>query len=123
MNTPTPGKWDVASDSYGNVRHSKKACVFVSEGPKIAAQIANWNDALLIAASKEMYLALMGMNHMGGDDRGGYCICPLNNGNAPHAKHSTGCQIARYALAKALNRTYATGELLPDAFKDWPTAW
>lgn len=45
--------------------------------------------------------ALWEMNHMGGDDRGGYCICPCADGSAPDKKHSSGCVDARAALAKA----------------------
>lgn len=121
----TGGNWHVACDSYGKVRHSKKACVFttvrgLSGGDLIvtvAARIPCWTDAKLIAAAKEMLSALEGLNHMGGDKRGGYCICPVHNGTAPHAEHSSNCQDARYAIAKAHGRVYADGELLPDAFK------
>lgn len=42
---------------------------------------------------------LEAMNHMGGDERGGYCICPLNDGSAPDHKHATICADARRALA------------------------
>jgi hypothetical protein len=61
----TPGTWDFASDSYGKVRHSRKACVFTtlttSKGDQlvtIAARIPNWADARLMAASKDLYTAL-----------------------------------------------------------------
>jgi hypothetical protein len=48
-----------------------------------------------------MLYALVGMNHMGGDDRGGYCICPLHDGSAPDEKHATSCADARIAIRKA----------------------
>lgn len=61
----TPGNWDFACDSYGKVRHSKKACIYsnVTEpgGDRlvtVAARVENWDDARLMAASKEMYAAL-----------------------------------------------------------------
>ena len=38
------------------------------------------------------------MNHMGGDERGGYCICPLNDGSAPDSRHASGCADARALL-------------------------
>lgn len=65
--TYTPGPWNVACDSYGRVRHSKKACVYVvlrdTKGvetiTKVAAQIPSWSDARLIAATPRMYEVLM----------------------------------------------------------------
>lgn len=60
----TPGPWDFACDSYGKVRHSKKACVystFKGEGGEhlqtIAARIPNWSDARLIAAAPDLFSA------------------------------------------------------------------
>jgi len=55
----------------------------------------------LIAAAPELLEALKGLNHMGGDERGGYCICPLKDGSAPDAKHATSCANARQVIAKA----------------------
>ena len=52
-------------------------------------------------AAPELLALLESMNHMGGDERGGYCICPLNNGSAPYHKHATVCAAARALLAKA----------------------
>lgn len=120
----TDGKWGFCCDSYGKVRHSKKACigttVVAEDGAEqlvtVAARISNWQDAQVMCAAKEMLTALEGMNHMGGDERGGYCICPLNDGSAPHSEHATCCQDARYAVAKARNLTDAHGDLLPNAF-------
>lgn len=110
----TPGDWEVCCDSYGRVQHSKKACVSSFPGlVKVAAQIPNWADAHVLAAGKEMLAALTALNHVAAP---GYCVCPLNNGTAPHEEHATACQAARYAVAKASNRTWATGGLLPDAF-------
>lgn len=57
----TPGLWDRAADSYGKVRHSRKACVYTTvrepAGDRIvtvAARIDNWADARLIAAAPEL---------------------------------------------------------------------
>ena len=64
MNGYTPGPWDFACDSYGKVRHSRKACVYSrdlqdrGEESKIASQIANWDDARVIAASPRMLASL-----------------------------------------------------------------
>ena len=38
------------------------------------------------------------MNHMCGDHRGGYCICPRNDGSAPDEKHASGCADVRSLL-------------------------
>jgi len=57
-------------------------------------------DARLIVAAPVLYEALKYMNHMGGDERGGYCICPLRDGSAPDHKHASSCMAARQALAK-----------------------
>jgi len=48
----------------------------------------------------ELIALVQSMNHMGGDERGGYCICPLNNGAAPDHKHASGCADARALLAR-----------------------
>ena len=58
--------------------------------------------ARVIAAAPAMLRVLSAMNHMGGDDRGGYCICPRNDGSAHDGEHSTCCMDARRAIAKAL---------------------
>jgi len=52
-------------------------------------------------AAPELLAALEQLNHMGGDERGGYCICAMNDGSAPDRKHSSGCADARAAIAKA----------------------
>ena len=52
----------------------------------------------------ELLAALKGLNHMGGDERGGYCICPLKDGSAPDNKHATSCADARQAIAKATRK-------------------
>jgi hypothetical protein len=57
------------------------------------------------AAYDALLDALKGMNHMGGDERGGYCICPLKDGSAPDTKHATSCMDARRAIANAEGRT------------------
>ena len=58
--TITTGDWDFAADSYGKVRHSKKAYIFsllpinkqTGQGERIvtiAQRIPNWKDAALMA--------------------------------------------------------------------------
>lgn len=68
MTEPTQGEWSVACDSYGKVRHSKKACVYTNVRQPggdllvtVAARIPNWADAKLMAAAKEMLAALEGV--------------------------------------------------------------
>jgi hypothetical protein len=102
--THTAGDWNRACDSYGKVRHSRKACVYsvlkTKDGDRlvnIAQRIENWDDARLMAAAKEMYTALKYMNHV----EHGYCICPLEDGLRPDSAHSTACADARRALRKA----------------------
>lgn len=56
-------------------------------------------------AAPELLKALKNQNHMGGDARGGYCICPLNDGSAPDEQHSTSCAEARQAIAKVEGKT------------------
>lgn len=96
----TPGKWDHACDSYGKVRHSRKACVFsVVKGPggerivTVAARIENWADAKAIVrdhnAATAMREALRGF--IESHERlakGKPCTCPY-------------CPPARTALALA----------------------
>lgn len=53
------------------------------------------------SAAPDLLTALVTMNHMGGDERGGYCICPRQDGSAPDSQHATGCTQARAAIAKA----------------------
>jgi len=65
---------------------------------ELGTAIAN---GVLLAAAPDLLAALTGLNHMGGDERGGYCICPRKDGSAPDAQHSTACADARAALAKA----------------------
>lgn len=66
MNAPehTPGPWDFCCDSYGKVRHSRKAAVIRIDPAgriapiDVAQRIANWKDARLIAAAPTMLEAL-----------------------------------------------------------------
>ncbi len=76
LNTHRKPGWDFACDSYGKVRHSRKACVFtVTRGPcggeqiiKVASQIENWDDARLIATAPVLATAARAMvNAFGGD--------------------------------------------------------
>jgi molybdopterin-guanine dinucleotide biosynthesis protein A len=63
---PTPGDWTVACDSYGKVRHSRKACIYtvVNRGQAgerivtLAARIPNWDDAFVMSAARDMRDAL-----------------------------------------------------------------
>lgn len=67
-NERTPGTWNYACDSYGKVRHSRKACVYTTvTGPNgdrivtVAARIPNWTDAHLIAAVPDLLAACKAM--------------------------------------------------------------
>lgn len=56
----TAGPWNYACDSYGRVRHSRKACVYAGNGSvskplvTVAARIENWTDAKQIAALPDL---------------------------------------------------------------------
>lgn len=61
----TQGEWDFSCDSYGKVRHSRKACVYTrtttptgEQFVYIASRIPNWEDARLIAAAPELLAAI-----------------------------------------------------------------
>lgn len=61
----TPGDWDFACDSYGKVRHSRKACVYTRAMTPtgevfihIASRIPSWEDARLIAAAPGLLAVL-----------------------------------------------------------------
>ena len=54
----------------------------------------------LIAAAPKLLKVLQAMNHMGGDVRGGYCICPLHDGSAPDEQHASVCADARAVIRK-----------------------
>lgn len=61
----TAGNWQWACDSYGKVRHSRKACVFTTvkggtggdQLVTVAGRIENWEDAKLLAAAPELLTA------------------------------------------------------------------
>lgn len=101
--THTPGPWWLdgpthvvaapVDDQFGNRSVAVTATRY--DGPTNAA------NARLIAAAPDLLAALRILNHMGGDERGGYCICPRSDGSAPNEKHSTGCAMARAAISKA----------------------
>lgn len=71
QNEHTPGPWGFACDSYGKVRHSRKACVYatVTNGDgadsivSVASRIENWNDAKLIASAPKMRDVLVAVLH------------------------------------------------------------
>jgi len=73
-------------------------------GPWCAGMFYSEADANLHVAAYDLLHALEGMNHMGGDERGGYCICPVNDGSAPDIRHATSCENARQAIRKATKR-------------------
>lgn len=59
--------WSWACDSYGKVRHSRKACVYTvimapggERSVNVASRIENWDDAKLIAAAPALLEALRG---------------------------------------------------------------
>lgn len=109
--THTPGPWVTIRGLHGN---KDGLTVWPSEDQDFRPNIcivreltdgANAN-ALLIAAAPDLLHALIGMNHMGGDERGGYCICPLNDGSKPDERHATVCSDARKAIAKATGNIF-----------------
>jgi hypothetical protein len=66
----TVGKepWNVACDSYGKVRHSRKACIYTTvKTPTgdlivtIAARIPNWDDAKIMAKAPQTHDAARAM--------------------------------------------------------------
>lgn len=68
---------------------------------EIIARYVDPHNGPLLAAAPDLCRALSQMNHMGGDERGGYCICPKKDGSAPDDQHSSGCADARAALRLA----------------------
>jgi hypothetical protein len=80
----------------------KQDNILVSRSWVEQAQVrVNAHDALV--------RALRQLNHMGGDDRGGYCICPRQDGSAADDQHSSGCADARAALNLAEGEKSPTG--------------
>ena len=59
----------------------------------------------ILAAAPFLLQTLEGLNHMGGDERGGYCICPKKDGSAPDEQHATTCSDARKAIRQAKGET------------------
>ena len=76
------GGWNVAQTLSNKERDAKDA-----------AYIAH-----AVNAYPRLVAALFCMNHMGGDERDGYCICPRNDGSATDSKHSSGCADVRALL-------------------------
>jgi len=82
--------WSGFDSSYFHVDAPANAGFIVdacNQHDRLKAQVA-----ILLEVLKEI-------NHMGGDERGGYCICPLNDGSAPDHKHSSSCADARAVIA------------------------
>ena len=52
-------------------------------------------------AAPDLLAAMQGLNHMGGDERGGWCVCAWHDGSAPDEQHSTACADGRAAIRKA----------------------
>ena len=101
MTGHTPGPWMLLEDRL------RSGDYLIGASPADAfARVPSANEnsranARLIAAAPDLLAALRILNHMGGDERGGYCICPRSDGSAPNEKHSTGCAMARAAISKA----------------------
>lgn len=98
----TPGPWRIKGTNYGYTNKDVLGPPHRDGGDYSPICTAdNEANARLIAAAPELLEALKGMNHMGGDERGGYCICPRQDGSAPDERHATICVDARKAIAKA----------------------
>ena len=97
----TPGPWTAHDDDGTGTLPCVLSDKVNAGGNFYVAQCNVFEDARLIAAAPKLLEALVWMNHMGGDARGGYCICPRNNGSAPDEKHATFCVDARRAIAAA----------------------
>jgi len=52
------------------------------------------------ATVAEFRTLLQSMNHMGGDPRGGYCICIKNDGSVADRWHASHCVDARALLGR-----------------------
>lgn len=99
----TRGPWRIADGLVCGVEKDGKTPSFdIFDGKEWAGpKDEGMANARLIAAAPELYEALKQMNHMCGDERGGYCICPRNDGSATDNEHATFCVDARAAIAKA----------------------
>ena len=104
MTSHTPGPWHYFNSGPGLIRDATgkpiAALKSISRpGHRKAADLdEEVSNAALIAAAPDLLKALEQMNHTYGD---GYCICPLNDGNAPDSEHATSCADARLAIQKA----------------------
>ncbi len=111
----TPGPWSIKDGARTFYIHGSEDKYIIAEAHRDYADPQRESNARLIAAAPEtaaerdrlkainaeLLTALKNLNHMGGDERGGYCICPRNNGSAPNEKHATSCADARNAIANA----------------------
>ena len=88
------GPWHISAD--GNDIEDVNGCGVCA----MYADERSGYKAAYIALAPEMYKVLAQMNHMGGDDRGGYCICPRGDGSALDEEHATCCKDARQLLAR-----------------------
>jgi hypothetical protein len=93
----TPGPWKAEGHT---VRHADGTQIALVNAYR--ADQRGESNARLLAAAPSLLDALRNLNHMGGDERGGYCICPIHDGSAPDEKHATACSDARRALAATL---------------------
>jgi hypothetical protein len=108
----TPGPWEIDTSTrpaevctvHGLPPQGEEGQTYVyvrgALGYWDATPEENLANARLIAAAPDLLRALQAMNHMGGDERGGYCICPLKDGSAPNERHASVCADARAAIAK-----------------------
>ena len=100
----TPGPWrhaDTTREGHPKISGAGLSGLVATVGNAENNQNRIKADARLIAAAPELLSLVVSMNHMGGDERGGYCICPRNDGSSPDEMHATICVDARATIARA----------------------